>query len=170
MSKDKGEKKMAGVVGDMGEDKGKVKEGRREMKPARLHPLRSLLLPLLSRSCQGRDLLRSWRMQLEKKRTDQAFDIDFLGHLCPSPLSVQSWLNCRHFDNSGKGLCFPGSPACCRGPADSVVESWLNFVWKHLGSHITTNLFPFLASGVTVLKGRHVYYYATCTSRRAGVI
>lgn len=34
MSKDKGEKKMAGVVGDMGEDKGKVKEGRREMKPA----------------------------------------------------------------------------------------------------------------------------------------
>lgn len=79
MSKDKGEKMMAGVVGDMGEDEGKVKEGRREMKPARLHPLRSLLLLLLSGSCQGRDLLRSWRMQLEKKRTDQAFDTDVLG-------------------------------------------------------------------------------------------
>lgn len=53
VSEDKCEQMMAGVVGGMGGDKGKVKEGKREMKPALLHPLRSLLLPLLSRSCQG---------------------------------------------------------------------------------------------------------------------
>lgn len=100
---------------------GKVKEGKRGMNPAHLHPLRSLLLPCPSRSCQGRENGHSPEVMegaAGEERAGQASDIEFLGSPESQPtlsgIMTQSKTFCQFWQRS---LCSPGSPVCCGGPA-----------------------------------------------------